>query len=201
LTKPAVVFGTKEWASYNENFVNGCAHDCLYCYSKEMAIRFKRKSALTWKNETINKNKLNAPAKSFAGRVMFPSSHDITPNNLDKTIIFLEKLLSFGNDILVVSKPHYECIKCICQKFEPYKKQLLFRFTIGSPDSGTLRFWEPFAPSFSERFKSLKHVYERGFKTSLSIEPMLDRREHIELLVEKCIPHITDAIWIGKPNS
>ena len=38
------VFGTYEWAVKNFNIVSGCSHNCKYCYSKEMAIRFKRKT-------------------------------------------------------------------------------------------------------------------------------------------------------------
>ena len=34
---PKRLFGTKEWADVNFNFINGCTHDCKYCYSKEMA--------------------------------------------------------------------------------------------------------------------------------------------------------------------
>lgn len=44
-------FGTKEWAPYNCNFMHGCSNDCVYCYAKEMSIRFKRKTSETWKVE------------------------------------------------------------------------------------------------------------------------------------------------------
>ncbi len=44
------VFGTHEWASYNENCLLGCSHDCRYCYAKSIAIRLKRKTPTDWKN-------------------------------------------------------------------------------------------------------------------------------------------------------
>lgn len=47
------VFGTTEWAASNVNYLKGCSNDCKYCYSKEMSIRFKRKTPETWKNEEV----------------------------------------------------------------------------------------------------------------------------------------------------
>ena len=39
-SKQKQVFGTKEWAKYNENFISGCSHDCRYCYAKTMAMGY-----------------------------------------------------------------------------------------------------------------------------------------------------------------
>lgn len=47
------VFGTKEWAVFNENLISGCEHHCHYCYAKEMAVRFKRKSPENWRKEEL----------------------------------------------------------------------------------------------------------------------------------------------------
>lgn len=194
------VFGTLEWASFNENIISGCSHDCRYCYSKEMAIRFKRKTPKNWRNEEVNYSKLNSKVKKYEGRVMFPSSHDITPKNLDKSISYLSKLFLAGNDILIVTKPHLVVVQKICETFSVYKKKLLFRFTIGSNDSTKLLFWEPFAPSFEERLSALEYVYKSGFSTSISIEPILSTVDETTILVSKIKKYVTDSIWIGKPN-
>jgi DNA repair photolyase len=191
-------FGTYEWASYNENFISGCKHDCKYCYSKEMAIRFGRKTNGDWKKEEVRREKLFKEIKKYNGTIMFPSSHDIHPDHLDEALIFLGKILFHGNSVLIVSKPHYECIKAICTKFNRDKNNIMFRFTIGSTNSDVLRFWEPGAPDFSERFASLKFAYNKGFKTSISCEPMLDN--NIDAVIEKVLPYVTDAIWLGKAN-
>lgn len=192
------VFGTQEWATHNANFINGCKHDCKYCYSKAMAIRFGRKTPGTWKNEVVRKNVLNRRFRKLDGRIMFPSSHDIHPVHLDEAIEFLGNILISKNKVLIVSKPHLICIKRICDEFTNYKKNILFRFTIGSSDSKTLKFWEPGAPDFSERMESLKWAYKNGFQTSVSCEPMLD--DNIEDVVEKVSPFVTDSIWLGKAN-
>ncbi len=192
------VFGAHEWADKTANCINGCKHDCKYCYSKSMAIRFKRKTPKNWKNEEIREQQLNKKFGKHSGSYMYPSSHDIHPDNLDENIKFLNNLLISGNQILIVSKPHLICIKTICKKFIKYKKQILFRFTIGSADSEVLKFWEPGAPDFEERLKCLKFAYDKGFETSISCEPMLD--DKIYMVIDKVLSFTTDAVWLGKAN-
>lgn len=192
------VFGTQEWAVKNANFINGCHHNCKYCYSKEMAIRFKRKTPSNWQDEEVDNKQMLKKWKRVDGMIMFPSSHDITPVNLQLSIEFLQNLLKSGNEVLIVTKPHYSAIKEICNRFIDYKSKILFRFTIGSTDSSILKYWEPNAPSFAERKRSLIYAYKNGFSTSVSCEPMLDNS--IEKLVKTLLPYITDSIWIGKAN-
>lgn len=192
------VFGTYEWAVENANFINGCSNNCKYCYSREMAIRFKRKTTNNWSTEEINYNQFNRKVKKVDGFIMFPSSHDITPVNLPHTIIFLKKLFEAKNNILIVSKPHFEVIEAICNNFSGYKKNILFRFTIGSKKSEILKFWESGAPDYEERKKCLKYAYDNGFETSVSCEPMLD--SNTVGLVSDLQDYVTDFIWVGKAN-
>ena len=190
--------GTREWAKSNVNFITGCSNDCKYCYAKAMAIRHKRVKPDDWGTEIIREGDLTKKIRKKDGTIMFPSSHDITPQHLPEALIMLRKLLSAGNDVLIVSKPHLECIRAICNEFGDYKDQILFRFTIGSADSSVLRFWEPKAPSFEERMDCLKLAYAKGFSTSVSCEPMLD--DNIEAVVDSVTPFLTKTIWIGKAN-
>jgi DNA repair photolyase len=192
------VFGTHEWAVENANFISGCFHNCKYCYSKEMAIRFKRKTSENWVIEDVDSKQLTLKRKKVNGLIMFPSSHDITPVNLTNSIIFIQNLLASGNKLLIVTKPHIAVIEEICETFSRHKKNILFRFTIGSNNTDTLKFWEPNAPSFEERIKCVIYAYKKGFSTSVSCEPMLD--DSTEELVSVLTPYITDSIWIGKAN-
>lgn len=194
------VFGTQEWAEHTRNIISGCDHDCKYCYSKEMAIRFKRKTPQTWKEEELNHKKLNERIKKYDGKIMYPSAHDITPINIETHLKYLSNLLNVGNELLVVTKPHYTCIKKLCETLENYKDQILFRFTVGSPNTKILHFWEPNAPGYAERKKSIQYAYEQGYNTSISVEPMLDKIDNIKKLVDDLLPSVSDSIWIGKPN-
>ena len=192
-----LAFGTKEWAPNNFNFMSGCSNNCVYCYAKDMAIRFKRKTYDTWEKE----EPVNMAHKSYGkkeGTIMIPSSHDITPENIDIAAEVIEKLLSSGNELLIVTKPHLECIERITEIAESRKPQIRFRFTIGSANNDTLRLWEPGAPSFEERLESMKIAFNKGFSCSVSCEPLLDNR--FDDLYAKTIDFVTDSIWIGKIN-
>jgi DNA repair photolyase len=153
------VTGTKEWAPINFNFINGCSHDCKYCYAKANAVRFKRKTMDNWKQEEVKIEKLFPTVKPKDGYTMFPSSHDISLENHKHALTVLDVLLKKGHRVMIVIKPHLEVVEAICNQFGDYKDRILFRFTIGSMDSDVLKFWEPNAPSFEERLASLKYAH------------------------------------------
>ena len=198
--KEKPLFGTKEWSDYNINCVTGCSHDCRYCYAKTMAIRYDRKTPDNWKDEVIRTNQLSKKfmKRKNGKRFMFPTTHDITPTNLSACIQKLTLLLAPGNEGVIVTKPHFECIEVLCKVLPMFKDQFIYRFTIGSSSSKTLRFWEPGAPDFEERLASLKYAHSKGYQTSVSCEPMLD--DNIQDVVEQVMPYVTETVWIGKPN-
>lgn len=191
--------GANQWKVESRNFITGCPHDCLYCYSKASALYKKTKARESWKQETVNFDQLNKKqSRVRKGRVMVPSTHDISPTHLQESIHFIRNILVAGNEILIVSKPHLECIVAICNEFVEYKEKILFRFTIGSVNNETLRFWEPGAPSFDERMDSLKYAYDAGYQTSISCEPMLDNK--IDDVIAAVRPFVTHSVWLGTMN-
>ena len=138
-----ITLGTKEWADSNVNCYSGCSNNCRYCYAKKMAIRFKRKTENNWKDMEPNSKAINKGYAKRKGRIMFPTSHDITDESLTYCLIVLKKLVDSGNEILVTTKPGLECIKSICDKFNQKKETIQFRFTITSLNNEFLSFWEP----------------------------------------------------------
>ena len=101
--------------------------------------------------------------------------------------------------MLVVSKPHMECIEKICDLLQDFKSQILFRFTIGACDDRILSYWEPNAPGYDERKQCLIYAHQAGFQTSVSVEPMLDST-NIDTLIGELLPYVTHSIWVGKMN-
>lgn len=199
LNKSAHPHGTLEWAVTNVNLQTGCEHDCRYCYAKSMGIRFKRTTPESWSKPVPQEAALTKNyGKKREGRIMFPSSHDITMLNVDVCLTVLKKLLEAGNDVLIVMKPDPECVKRLCDGLKMHKAQILFRFTIGSADDKVLTFWEPHAPCFAERITSLKMAYDAGFETSVSCEPMLDG--NAGAVIKAASPYTTDSIWLGMAN-
>jgi DNA repair photolyase len=166
-----------------------------------MALRFKWiKVSENWRTmQWITFKVLKKTPKKLPGRIMFPTMHDIFPEGIDITIAFLRPWLEAGNKILLVTKPHFEVVTALCKEFASCKKQITWRFTIGSMDDEALKFWEPGAPTLCDRLNSLEFAYKSGFKTSVSCEPYLD--DSIIDLVKNVNPFVTDTIWIGKMNN
>lgn len=191
--------GTKEWAESNYNIGIGCSHDCRYCYARVNAERFHFISpGDSWTTERVKEKQ--SPITKKGGTVMFPTTHDITPYYLPSAVKALRELLTKGNNVLIVSKPHLECIDVLCREFVRFKKQILFRFTIGTCLQSRAKLWEPGAPPVVDRLACLMMAYEQGFATSVSMEPMLgDITDAVETF-ESCAPYVTDKIWLGKMN-
>ena len=190
--------GTKEWADSNVNIFYGCSNDCIYCYAKKMAIRFGRKTRETWKFMELNEKAFDKGYGKRKGRIMFPTSHDITFETLIFCLIALKKMLLAGNEVLITSKPDPKCILRICEDLKEWKEQIQFRFTITSKDNLILKRYEPSAPLYEDRMASLQLAYYKGFKTSVSMEPFLDK-DPIPL-IKKLAPFVTETIWVGKLN-
>lgn len=191
--------GTQEWAEKTVNCCTGCSNNCRYCYARQMAVRFKQVTENQWPEARVREHDVVKKHRDYRELVMFPSSHDITIENLDACRTVLRNLLVAGNDVLVVSKPDPQCIQALCEDCVDYKDKVLFRFTIGAMSDELLSLWEPGAPSFQDRVQALKHVFNNGLQTSVSIEPMVDA-DNVENLVFELLPYVTETVWVGKMN-
>lgn len=196
--------GTREWAEKNFNLFSGCMNDCRYCYAKDMAIRYGRKTPKDWH--------IMAPLKHIVypkdSLVMFPSTHDLFYWYIDEIEEAVEKLLDRGNMLLIVTKPSPRVIKDLVDFFGIYygstvSGRVEFRFTIGSDDNEALKFWEPFAPSLKERLEAIKILDDFNdeddkfrLRYSISMEPLLTLNP--ENLI-RMIPNAKE-FWLGKMN-
>lgn len=192
--------GTAEWAEVTENICRGCLNNCLYCYAAHNANRFNQRPRSEWDREELTKraNITSYPARD--GVVMFPSSHDITPHNLEAYIRVAKLILARGNRLLIVSKPRVSSVYALLAEFEQWKEQILFRFTIGTMNPAATAFWEPGAPEPEERISCLRMAFEAGYRTSVSIEPLIGGIENAIDVVKASRLYVTDTIWIGKMN-
>lgn len=191
--------GTREWSDRSFNIQTGCEHDCVYCYAKAQAIRFKKATAASWR-QPILREIPNKGLPRFT-QVMFPTTHDITPKNAHACFFAIQALIERRNRVLVVTKANHKSMKFLCKALERHKPLIEFRITIGSPDDTTLKHWEPNAPSFKDRLNSLQFAHEMGYKTSVSAEPLLCKTEEFQLLHNAVYAYITEGIWVGKLNN
>jgi hypothetical protein len=190
--------GTKEWAERNSNIQTGCPYDCRYCYAKEMAIRFKRATPESWRTPDLRGAQVMAKRK-VPGVTMFPTAHDITLANARICQAQLDLILQSGDNVLVVTKGDLlaimETLIPLRCAWPDLRRRLEVRVTLGSANDGTLRLWEPGAPPMAVRLASLRWAKEQGFRTSLSLEPMLDA--YPGAVLAAVAPHLTGECWIG----
>jgi DNA repair photolyase len=193
-----ITSGTKEWANKNINWCKGCIHACRYCYAMKNALRFGRITDIEkWKDFELNLKLIKKRFLKTDKIYMMPSSHDIFPEILDESIQILKNVLEPGNKVLLVTKGNPNCIEEICNKLSSYRNLMEIRITITHNLDEYLKFWEPGAPNFYDRLLSLRIAKETGFKTSVSIEPLLTKQP--EKIIEQ-INNFADSIWIGKLN-
>jgi len=178
----------------------GCPHGCRYCYARIAALKKKLiDSAEQWTQMVCSADALPLDVPRYAGQVMFPAAHDIVQENLALAIDVIDRLLTAGNRVLIVSKPNVSCIEQLCERFQDRRDRILFRFTISARNPDIVSFWEPNAPDYQHRLKSLQLAFERGFETSVSSEPLLDIGDCRRMIAE-LEPFVSHSIWLGKMN-
>jgi hypothetical protein len=185
---------------FSRNIAVGCAHNCVYCFARAAALENNViHSPEEWVHERVVPEKLNEEQSLTPGVLYrFPTHHDITPALLQPSLLYIDKLLRAGNAVEVCSKPHLECIRAICETFQAFTDKLRFCFTIGSTNAATCAWLEPGAPTPEERIEALKLASRSGFKTSVSIEPMLEDEVGTSEVIRRVYPYVTEEISIGR---
>ncbi len=200
IDKKKPIRGTREWAVAEINCCRGCSHGCRYCYARyDLVVRRGMVTPEQWSSCSVIEKEIVKKHPLYPGQVMFPSAHDIVPENLEDCLVVLRSLLDAGNRVLVVTKPHLACVRRICSDFSDMRDRILFRFTITARDIEILKFWEPNAPDYQERKRCLEYAFNHGFDTSVSVEPMLDTAD-VSAMVRGLLPCISHSIWLGKMN-
>jgi len=152
-----------------------------------------------WTEMPRSKRNQKDERKLYGGIIMVPTTHDIFPENFSECKGVIMNLLGAGNEVLITSKPRLSCMLQLYDCLEDYKDKVIFRFTIGCRNNEILKTWEPGAPPFEERFSCLVAAFTLGYKTSVSMEPMLDSPNVVSDAMY-LHPYCTGDIWIGKMN-
>lgn len=192
--------GVQEWAQHSFNCVLGCKNNCRYCYAKRIKqSRFKL--TRDWKEEQLI-NKYTSSQKHYNGIVMFPTAHDINEENYEHFVNHLCDLVGYKNNVLIVSKMDYN----IANKFinsmgvdlpHSCKSQIEFRITMTCFKEDIKKYWELELPRLSSRYLSIMSL-QQYFKTSISIEPLIDGNILPYIILNKTMLSIPSSdIWIG----
>ena len=209
-------FGTQEWVSVSVNTHLNCPFQCYYCYAYNLISKWGSKYGLT-EDEINNKILVRKEEEKIKFRVinhkdfvvMYPSMHDFIDDDVDFHIKFIkERILCHDKiQLLLVTKAPYTTIKAIAEELMEYKERITWRTTITSNDSTILEEYEPFAPSFEERIRTVRCLNELGYRTSVSVEPLLipkavknNKFENVVNFINQLLSIANNKIWIGFMN-
>ena len=193
----------REYAPLSCNLYSGCEHGCSYCYAPAVARKTRANFASDVQPRTGVLKKLEADCRDCAGK-----SSEMPP-----------VLLCFMCDAYTPAEARYgvtrEAIRLmkgaglnieVLTKNGPLAMRDFDLLTPQDAHAATLTFihdsdatkWEPGAASVAGRIKALRAAKERGIRTWVSLEPVIDPDQTLEII--KKTHAFVDKFKVGKIN-
>src|SRR4030042_131780 len=198
-----------EYASHQLSLYYGeCPHKCSYCF-----VNNYRKRGYSWAmgELRVNQKAFSIAKEADTSKVTclvvsftndpFPISYneDVKDQRLASLKILLDILEARKIPTKVLTK-NAQIEDLLDFQQDPYKYiQIGFSITT-NPDNAIMRArYEPFASSIDERITALELFQVAGFKTWVSVEPILPNTQILDLLYS--LNRIgVEEIWVGKTN-
>lgn len=185
-----------EYAHLAINHRVGCSHKCRYCYNAIHKPDFHDDPKD--KEGVMAQLQKEAPRRwaHTDKRVMLSFSGDpydpVKNNNLTRAI--LRMLRSFDIPFQVLTKGGMRAVP----DFDLYTNLDAFGTTLTLLDPGRAREVEPFAASPPNRIRAIELAYKKGIETFVSLEPVLDATQSLQIIGETY--KFVDQFRIGKLN-
>lgn len=191
-----------EYGEYALNHYIGCNHGCTYCYAPNVLHKTKE----DFKNVYARKNILELVKKEvhlYSGKKVFLSfvsdPYPEIENELKITRSILE--LFYENKVIpiILTKSKYATNDIdILIKMHKAEFGMTMTFSILSPSYSLSLKYEPKAASPIERYFILERAFLLGIKTWVSLEPVIDPIETLQIINET--HGIVDKYKVGKLN-
>lgn len=190
----------QEYSHLAINHYVGCGHGCNYCWAP-VCLHIDRTEFVSTPHPKKNViSQLQREVRRFAGtdeRVLLSFTSDPyqpldATEKLTRDVIKILRL----NDIpfQVLSKGGMRAAR----DFNLYGPRDAFAVTLTFLDEGNSRRWEPNAAIPSERIMALKLAKSHGIETWVSLEPVIDADETIQII--KQTHELVDLYKIGVLN-
>jgi len=187
----------REYSALALNLYNGCNHGCLYCYSPD-CLRMDRQRFYREQRARDILKKIEADCKELSGskeRVLLCFTCDPYQKLNDKvglTRKTLELFNFYDIPFQILTKAGHKAEA----DFDLYRQIDAFATTLTFLNEEKSRYYEPQAALPEDRIKTVKKAHERGIKTWVSFEPVLDDREVFKLL--DLTSEFVDLYKVGK---
>ncbi len=198
-----------EYATHQLSLYHGeCPHNCSYCF-----VKMYRKRNWEWATGSLRRNhkaKELAKKASVSGVecLVISFTNDALPyssniREMKKRMWYLIGIMEILEARKIPTKilTKNAMINQLTEHTAPYKY-----IQIGLSITGNIDGWdnatkyEKYSSTNQMRFKTLKTLSNKGFRTWVSLEPILPQTD-IEQLIKKITwGNRINEIWIGKPN-
>ncbi len=189
LKKGLVIYEPKgragEYAPLAVNLYRGCGHGCIYCYAPEATFVDRREFIKASPRQgIIKKLEKDAPQAALDGHkgnvlLCFTCDPyqpiDITYQLTRQAIKILHKN---GFNVTILTKGG----KRAERDFDLFQPGDEFATTLTFLDEQKSLQWEPKAAIPGERIETLKKAHELGIKTWVSLEPVIEPAESLEII-------------------
>lgn len=196
----------KEYADLALNLYIGCSHSCKYCFvpgvckmnredfntlvapKKDIIERLERDLRLIKKNNELPKVPV---LMSFTS-----DPYQFLEEELKLTRKAIELLNLYNFPVRILTKGN----KLTQRDFDVLSdfKENEFGITLVMLNEDLQKEWEPFAASPKQRIENLRRAKAEGIKTWLSLEPIIDLQEALDVIDNT--HEFTDFYGVGKLN-
>lgn len=188
-----------EYADLALDIYRGCSHGCIYCYARHYAPDMFDHVA-TPRQHLIERLKNDIAQLGPETPEILLSFHADIYQPVEKELMLTRQVLKILRNanlpFTVLTKGGTRAIRDF-DILEGYDKSR-FGTTLIFTDQRDADYWEPGAPGIADRIQAIKEAYNRGIATWVSIEPVIDPGQAIEL-VEMLHPFVEH--WkVGKIN-
>jgi len=192
----------KEYATLAVNLYKGCTHGCRYCFAPKIPWISSEEyyTDASPKDDAIEKLKKDVRKLgedtpeillSFQGDVYQPAEMDLQLTR-QAIQVFIENSLPFT----ILTKGGTRAVRDF-DLLEHYDRCRLGT-TLVFWNQSDADHWEPNAPSIYDRVKAMKLAHEKGIRTWVSLEPVIDPAQALEII--QTLHPIVDHWKVGKIN-
>lgn len=188
-TKQGIIYETsgraREYRELACNLYSGCDHACRYCYAPTVLKRkFEQFICSAPRQDILRKLRLDAQAWAAEGETRqillcftcdpyqrTDVSHEITRQAI-------QICHSFGLAVCVLTKGGARALRDL----DLLTPRDAFASTLTTLDAQQSGYWEPGGAPPDDRIETLRRFHERGIPTWVSLEPVLDPAETLEII-------------------
>jgi DNA repair photolyase len=186
-----------EYASLGLNIYSDCSHRCKYCYNKNSS-----NGSSNVLNQKASLHNIEADLRQLASKGNRQRVHlsfvgdiyDAGRQNNDYTREVLQLFRNYDHPFQVLTKGGSRAFL----DFDLYRKEDRFGVTLTYDNDADSQKCEPGAALPDDRIESLKVAHKLGIETWVSLEPVIDPAQTLNLI--DLSHEFVDFFWVGKLN-